>query len=53
MTRAALAVLALCSAAAVGYGCWLAWEPLGFIVSGLGGLAFALFYDTSDRREPQ
>ena len=43
-----LSVLALCSAAAVAYGFWLAWEPLGFIVPGLAGLAFALLYDTGD-----
>ena len=48
MTRL-LAVLALCSAAAVGYGFWLAWPPLGFIVSGAAGLAFALLYDTGDK----
>ena len=47
-----LGALAFCSAGAVGYGFWLAWPPLGWIVAGLGGLAFALLYDT-DRRGPE
>lgn len=47
-----LAVLALFSAGALVYGCWLAWAPLGFIVAGAAGLSFSLLYDP-DRRGPE
>ena len=39
-------LMALAGVAAIAYGCWLAWVPLGYIVGGLivSGGAIALAY---------
>jgi hypothetical protein len=38
-------ILELCALAALSYGCWLAWKPLGFIVPGAIVLTLSIYAD--------